>query len=757
MSNSESDLRFEIGHVLFIDIVGYSKLLIEDQKERLRQLTEIVLATAQVREATDEQLVRLPTGDGMALVFRHSAEEPARCALEIAEALRKHPELPVRMGIHSGPVSEVTDVSGRTNIAGAGINLAQRVMDCGDAGHILLSKRVAADMEQYGHWQPQLHDLGDCEVKHGVRLGLVNLYTDGIGNQRLPKKLQALRQRKRMRWAAVASLLLLALAVGAFFLFMRKPMPSLIAAANKSIAVLPFENLGAADQAYFAAGVTEEVTLQLAKLRSLRVMSRNAVARFASGAAALPAMTRELGVGAVLTGTVRYSGEHVRVGVQLLAAPSGETLWGEQYERSLANIFDVQSDIALRVARALQASLAPEERARIERAPTDNAEAYQLFLQQRQIKEQPPERNAEGIALLQKAIALDARFALAYASLARRFVIRGNVTGREDYLRAVETARTAVALDPQLSRAHYSLGLSLSFAGFPDESRLAMQRALELDPNSDEAMDDLSVMECYAGHLDQSFYWAKRALPLAPNLPNSHVHLALPLISLDAPLAERFLRAAARRFKPDEPGGGMRIVILLAVLDLHRGNPAAGLDRIRQAVAALPTEFEGQLALMEFAVYAGAADADQIVDAALKKSAETRAFYGPYTAQVFRAFLWLRAGEPDRARPLIDAAMATASAAIENGDRGVDLRYQHAALHLMRGDREAALTAFEGAIDAGLREPQLPRRDPLLAPLRTEPRFIAAMERVDRDIAAMRPRVDFREVEEWASSAPRSK
>jgi class 3 adenylate cyclase len=179
---SENNLRLEIGHVLFIDLVGYSKLLIEEQKKRLRQLTEIVLATAQVREASDEQFVRLPTGDGMALVFRNSSEEPARCALEIAEALRKHPEIPVRMGIHSGPVSEVTDVSGRSNIAGAGINMAQRVMDCGDAGHILLSQHVADDPVQYLQWSPRLRDLGECEVKHGVRLHLVNLYAEPLGN-----------------------------------------------------------------------------------------------------------------------------------------------------------------------------------------------------------------------------------------------------------------------------------------------------------------------------------------------------------------------------------------------------------------------------------------------------------------------------------------------------------------------------------------------------------------------------------------------
>ena len=185
---SDDNLHLEIGHVLFIDIVGYSKLLNEEQKERLNQLTEIALATTPVREATDEQLVRLPTGDGMALVFHHSAEEPARCALEIAEALQKHPELPVRMGIHSGPVNKVTDVSGRTNVAGAGINVAQRVMDCGDAGHILLSQHVADDLVHSRQWASRLRDLGECEVKHGVRLHLVNLYAEPLGNAALPQK-----------------------------------------------------------------------------------------------------------------------------------------------------------------------------------------------------------------------------------------------------------------------------------------------------------------------------------------------------------------------------------------------------------------------------------------------------------------------------------------------------------------------------------------------------------------------------------------
>ena len=228
---AEEQSPLQIGHVLFIDIVGYSKLLNEEQKERLAQLIEIVLATTQVRDSTDEQLVRLPTGDGMALVFRRNAEEPARCALEIAEALQKHPELPVRMGIHNGPVSEVTDVSGRTNLAGAGINLARRVMDCGDAGHILLSQHVADDLVHSRQWASRLRDLGECEVKHGVRLHLVNLYAEPLGNPEPPEKFRQMSasasmpspviKRKRMPWheIVVALLLVAALIAGALLYF----------------------------------------------------------------------------------------------------------------------------------------------------------------------------------------------------------------------------------------------------------------------------------------------------------------------------------------------------------------------------------------------------------------------------------------------------------------------------------------------------------------------------------------------------------
>src|SRR6202790_4306887 len=178
---SAADVKFEIGHVLFVDIVGYSKLLITEQSEQVQKLKEIVRGTEQVRLAEAEgKLLRLPTGDGGALVFRTSPEAPVLCAMEIAKALKSHPELRVRMGIHSGPVNEITDLNAQANIAGAGINIAQRVMDCGDAGHILLSKHVADDLEHYPRWQPHLHQLGECEVKHGHKASLVNFYDGEI-------------------------------------------------------------------------------------------------------------------------------------------------------------------------------------------------------------------------------------------------------------------------------------------------------------------------------------------------------------------------------------------------------------------------------------------------------------------------------------------------------------------------------------------------------------------------------------------------
>src|SRR2546423_5256392 len=278
-STASPELKFEIGHVLFIDIVGYSKLLINEQSEQIQKLKAIVRGTEQVRLAEAEgKLLRLPTGDGGALVFRTSPEAPVLCALEISKELKKHPELQLRMGIHSGPVNEVTDLDEQANIAGAGINIAQRVMDCGDAGHILLSKHVADDLEHYPRWRTYLHSLGECAVKHGVRIGVVNISSDAVRNSQIPKKFRTLRKRRAgVRWGmAAAALLLVAATVAAFFLVFCRPGPSISHVAGKSLAVLPLVNTGGdPNNEYFSDGLSEEPIAVLPNAPALHITSRS--------------------------------------------------------------------------------------------------------------------------------------------------------------------------------------------------------------------------------------------------------------------------------------------------------------------------------------------------------------------------------------------------------------------------------------------------------------------------------------------------
>ena len=319
------EIQLEIAHVLFIDIVGYSKLSINDQHAVVEELNRIVRASEQFRRAeAANRLIRIPTGDGMVLVFYTNPEAPAQCAVEISRVLTEHPRLQVRMGIHSGPVSGIVDVNEQANLAGAGINIAKRVMDCGDAGHILLSKRVAEDLEQYDKWRLLLHDLGLCEVKHGVQLGVVNLCSDDVGNTQLPKKFEALKKyQSRVRWAEVAiGLLVIAAIVIAFFFVSRKTTHSPLSVADKSIAVLPFENLSEEKQnEFFADGVQDEILTDLAKIADLKVISRSSVMQYKGGVARnLREIGQQLGVAHLLEGSVQRAANKIRVNAQLIDA-----------------------------------------------------------------------------------------------------------------------------------------------------------------------------------------------------------------------------------------------------------------------------------------------------------------------------------------------------------------------------------------------------------------------------------------------------
>src|SRR5947208_3098782 len=428
--SSEEQTRLQIGHVLFIDIVGYSRLLVNEQSGLVRELNERVSGTREFREAEAEgKLIRLPTGDGMALVFRDSPEAPAQCALEIARALKEHPRIALRMGIHSGPVNEVTDVNQRQNIAGAGINMAQRVMDCGDAGHILVSKHVTEDLEQHDRWRPLLNELGSCEVKHGVRIDIANLYSDEVGNPELPKKFQALkRHRSHVRWAAVAIGLLVvtALAVAVLSFLRKGPARSLATAVEKSIAVLPFENLSEEKaNAFFTEGVQDEILTHLARIADLKVISRTSVMQYKSGAPRnLREIGQQLGVAHVVEGSVQRAANKVRVIAQLIDARNDAHLWAQTYDRDLADVFAIQSEIAKAIADQLQAKLSPNEKKAIEQPPTTDLAAFDLYSRAKSLlltanfsaTSEPDVRKA--IELLDEAVKRDPSFFDAYCQLA---------------------------------------------------------------------------------------------------------------------------------------------------------------------------------------------------------------------------------------------------------------------------------------------------------------------------------------------------
>src|ERR1700737_3607447 len=534
-SEHSSDVKFEIGHVLFIDIVGYSKLLINEQSEQIQKLKQIVRGTEQFRLAeTEGKLLRLPTGDGGALVFRTSPEAPALCALEISKALKSHPELRVRMGIPSGPVNEVTDLNEQANIAGAGINIAQRVMDCGDAGHILLSKRAAEDLAQYRHWESHLHDLGEIEVKHGAKISIVNLYTDTIGTREVPGKLkQSFRKqsaRRQTKRALITGLLLLAFALSAIILRRghRNSPSGITAVPEKSIAVLPFVDLSQAkDQEYFCDGISEEILDALATVEGLRVGARTSSFAFQGKKCDCSENAQKLNVGNVLEGSLRREGNRVRIAVQLVNARDGFHLWSETFEHKLQGVFAVQDEITRAVVDALKIKLAVA--LPVHKKP--NTEAYDLYLKGRYFLNRKNEADARrAIDYFQQALAKDPNDAPAYAGLADSYSSfafpLGVVTPREAMPKAKEAALRALAIDNALGEAHTSLAYIAFFYDWDwAAAERGFKRALELNPNNADTHHWYSHFLMGQGRIEESLIQSKRALELSPYDILFNIHL----------------------------------------------------------------------------------------------------------------------------------------------------------------------------------------------------------------------------------------
>jgi TolB-like protein/class 3 adenylate cyclase/Tfp pilus assembly protein PilF len=534
------EIALEIAHVLFIDTVGYSKLSINEQRAVVDELTQIVRATEQFQKAeASERLIKISTGDGMALVFYTTPEAPVRCAMEVSRALKDHPRLRLRMGIHSGPVSGVVDVTGRTNLAGAGLNLAQRVMNCGDAGHILVSKHVAEDLEEYDEWRPLLHELGECEVKHGVRISLANLYHEELGNPAIPEKLKAARaaaaaKRKRtaFRWTTVGVLALLAAIAAIGFLFFRyapRLATRAFAVPEKSIAVMPFENLSRdPDNAYFADGIQDEILTRLSKIADLKVISRTSTQHYKSAPENLSEIARQLGVANILEGRVQKSGDAVRVNVQLIKADTDSHLWADTFDRKLTDIFSVESEVAKAIADQLRAKLTGWEEQVIAAKPTDNVEAYDAYLRglAYSLKTATTSANALGAQnYLREAVRLDPKFALSWALLSR-IDARSYLTGalqptvalREEARQAAETALT---LQPNLGEAllakgHYYYACLKDY----DAAVRFFEQARQFLPNSSQIPESLAYVARRRGQWDRSESYFNEAEQLDPRNVN---------------------------------------------------------------------------------------------------------------------------------------------------------------------------------------------------------------------------------------------
>src|SRR2546423_6269352 len=540
----KEQIRLEVAHVLFIDIVGYSKLSINEQRAVVDELTTIVRGSDQYQKAEAAgRLIKIPTGDGMALVFYTSQEAPAQCAIEISGALKEHPRLQLRMGIHSGPVSGVVDVNNRPNLAGAGLNLAQRVMDCGDAGHILLSRHVAEDLEEYEHWRPLLHDLGACQVKHGMRVGIANLYADQVGNPQLPKKFQALKKHSaRLRWAVTtAALLVLTLIVAGIAIFSRYRARSTLAAPEKSIAVLPFENRSEDKaNAYFAEGIQDEILTRLAKIADLKVISRTSTQQYQSKPGNLSEIAKQLGVAHIVEGSVQKSGESVRVNVQLIKAANDSHLWADTFDRKLNDIFSVESEVAKAIADQLRAKITGQEEQVIVAKPTDNPEAYDAYLRGLAYNVQTtytPDNALGAQKYLREAVRLDPKFALSWALLsiadARGYItqaLQPTVALRDETRQAAETA---LALQPNLGEALLAAG-NYYYACVKDYDTAVryFEQARQFLPNSSQIPAFLASVARRRGQWDRSESYFNQTEQLDPrnvNLLGQHAQLYIEL------------------------------------------------------------------------------------------------------------------------------------------------------------------------------------------------------------------------------------
>jgi eukaryotic-like serine/threonine-protein kinase len=548
--------------------------------------------------------------------------------------------------------------------------------------------------------------------------------------------------RVRLVAAAAAAVLIVA-AVGAAVWW-----PAAPAAPEESrqpiVAVQAFQNLSPdASQAYFAAGMTEEIRGQLSKVGALRLLSRSAVDGYAGDHSR---MVRELGVGSIVEGTVRVEGTRVRIGATLIDAATQQTLWSEQYDRDLADVFAVQSDVALRIAQALHANLSADERARIERRPTDNLEAYQLYLKARQISSASRDGNLESIELMRQALALDPAFALARAAMAYRmgFLGTGDATW---WPKALEEAEAAVRTDPSLPTAHFALASVYSAMGRPAQARMSFLRALEIDPSHTSSMNNLSVHEWNFGRSDESLHWARRSFALSDKQGNSFYHVAIPLTTLDLDALREWLTHAERVASPNA-----RVQLTFATLEAFEGRAAEAWSRFEAARATWPRNEEVLIAAADAAFLTGREDAPALFESLMHRPELSWTVLQSVRLRV--AYFAARGGDAARAAELLAEAERIAREKLDTGDESALPRLEIAGVAAVRGERDAALEWLSRAFDAGHRDYHVLERNPIFAPVAADPRFTALVAGMRADVAAQNARARERGLLDFAPLLP---
>ena len=670
----------QIANVLYLDVVGYSKLLIDAQSELIPKLTRLVRSTTRFSVADAAgKLVRLPTGDGMALVFFDDPEAAMECAKEISAALKSHSEIKLRMGIHSGPVNRVVDVNEQANVAGAGIDIAQRVMSCGDAGHILLSRRVAYDLAPLPRWNAHLYELGDCEVKHGEKISLVNFYTDEIGNPELPTKLkrareEALARARKVVWlrrAGIAALLTLVLAAftGIFLLHRRMTEPIVLPPApppEKSIAVLPFVDLSQTrDQEYFCDGISEEILDALAKVEGLRVVARTSSFSFKGKNAKANEIGQKLNVANLLEGSLRRDGNRIRVTAQLINARDGFEIWSGKIEKEMRGVFAMQDEITRAIVDALKIKLAVALPPHIQQ----NTKAYDLYLQGLYFSNKSTEQDLrKSVDLFQRALEKDPKLGRAWTGIAKAWswLADAYVRPLDAHSRAQAAANKALAIDERDAEAHTYLGETKRILAYDLKGEeVELKRALEIDPNSAVAHLFMGLWHTSVGNREQGLEQIQAAVrldPLSPIIGTISVNIYVASDRLD----EAF--AAAKRTMEIDPNY-VYFEPNLAFVYREQGKVLEALDiylRLQQTTHQ-PT---GGLAI----TYArlGRKEEARKVLGELIRIANTSYFPGEVIASVYVAL-----GENDEAIHWLDRAIKEHSGAIHGIGVAREFRLLH--------------------------------------------------------------------------------